>query len=672
MICQVGIDFVVGGGLDGLVQYAFARSDPVLEDDPSAWSYLTLLMAWSLKLSLCLRRQPRPKEPNRSLPLRHPVSSTLETAPSQPIAIEWEHLRSILHGGLLTRQARYLRRALNERQVTLLQVGLRFFREALRTLEFLILGPESPPWVQSLQGELFRHQDVLSLFRLILQTGCSRFSLQALGVLMEVNHLMLKLLKRFCDQRGHIFVCRPLTRIMVSERGGQGLGAGYNVEAPNEETEGPEREFHFTDLLGEYAHEAIIDKFTRLLQNTTSANETSTNRYLAIMLNHFVSGDLQGACTLLFRASLLEAAHSALCYPDRRWRQANVVLVKVCHLLATRFVVQLRERPLLAVAIFFNVHHLLRRRQALHDDPSMADGGGEPNDNDGISLPEHWQRGERISWLVRTLVEAEVSSVISWLAGKLFDAAAARTPKLGEEASARPEMSAEGGAPYYLYAQNDSIKGAMDDPAFRALLRACGLEAPNRGERNWRVPVEMHLDDILEVAQQLQTALHLAIDVDGEGAPDWDAEQRIITNEENDKQNYADYYRNGGARSQGRLSEIPTTLVSDLTGTCGENEGHPVKDKLKRPTGRWAQLKQSNFFLSARPFSPGEAKDDADDDHEDSDDERSDQHVKVNLNTSEDRDRDVSMLDVNGSSSSREGGPKSKRPPLTIYSDTDE
>lgn len=685
MICQVGIDFVVGGGLDGLVQLAFGRSDPVLEDDPNAWCHLTLLMAWSLKLVLCLRRQPRSTMVSRSLPSSsHPASSILETAPSHPKAIDWDYVKPILHGERLTRQARYLRRLLNERQLALLQVGLRFFREALRALEFLVLGQNSPPWVQLAQGELFRHQDVLSIFRLILQTGCSRFSLQSLGVLMEVNHLMLKLLKRFCDQRGHMFVSRPLTKtILAGERGGGGFDDGYDVGAASHETDGPEREFHFIDLLEEYAHEAIIDKFTRLLQNATGANEIGTNRYLAIMLNHFVSGELQGACTLLFRASLLEASHSVLYYSDRRWRQANAVLVKVCQLLASRFVAQLRERPLLAVAIFFNLHHLLKGRQP-PPDASMASDEAEQGVKDGISLPEHWQREERIAWLVRTLVEAEFSSAISWLTGKLFDAAAERAPtpgKASEETSAWPETGTEGGAlprttPYYVYAQNDSIKEALGDPTFKALLCACGLEAPSRGERNWRVPVEMRLDDTLRVAQQLQSALRLAIDIGGEETLEWDKDQRTATKDENDNHGDTDDDRNSDDQGSDQLSEIPTTLVSDSTaGMFGESKGHLVRDKSKRPAGRWAQLKQSNFFLSARPLSSEEENSPTDDLHEQSDagdDGKSTTHRKMNLSMDEDYDREAVLTDGDAPNPSREGEPKPKKPPLAIYSDSDE
>jgi hypothetical protein len=118
-------------------------------------------------------------------------------------------------------------------------------------------------------------------------------------------------------------------------------------------------------------------------------------------------------------------------------------------------------------------------------------------DVDIAVLPEYWSLDEKIKWLVRTLADAELSSTVTWLCGRLFDAAASRGSKI--EDSSVPN--------FYLHAQTDSLKSAFANPHFCRLLVEAGITRPANEERSWHVSGTMTADEIIQKANLVQTSL---------------------------------------------------------------------------------------------------------------------------------------------------------------------
>lgn len=355
-----------------------------------------------------------------------------------------EHLYGAVDASLMIRIARATRRFLNEKQHSLVMASICYFREALRLIDLMAHTAEPvsiAEHAKTIQMEFFYRQEVVGILRLVLHHS-QRLSLKMLAVLVEANHVLLKLLHSYCTSRALVFVstARRGTAGGGGGGGGGGEGKGEDEEEAEDEDEdetGQERQFYFEQFVQDYCTENIIDALVRLLRHADGM-DASVNRFVAALIHWIlVKVKMPG---LFYRVSLLDAIHCCLSSTSLSWRRRNPDLLKVCAAVARSFLRELRRDPTLIVAAFFNPGYAARRAMSRGTSRGEEPRGGR---SEPARLPEHWSLEEKLRWLVRSLVDGEQSSTVSWLIGKLYDAAASRTVHSPAEADKTEERSFE-------------------------------------------------------------------------------------------------------------------------------------------------------------------------------------------------------------------------------------
>lgn len=391
-----------------LVASCFGRFDLQNPDAALEWNVLGLT-TWMLRFA---RR----------------VLAVSGSAPASVLSttLSFDHLYGAVEAGLLTKIGLALRRYLTEKQHPLLFAALLYYREALRFIDLMAHTSEAPQVVEhsrALLTEFFYHHHVVSILRVALHHS-QRYSLKMLSMLVEANHVLLKLLKSYCASKALVFV----STTKQTTRGGS------DEEKDDQDTTaaGQERQFFFEQFIQDYGTENIVDAHVRLLRNAHSL-DPSVNRFVATMMQRIVV-DAQMP-RVFHRVSVMDAIHGCLVNRGALWRRRNSDLLKVCTVLATSFLQELRQDPTMIVAAFFNPGYAARRTP-------LRDLSTDPQDSiQSARLPEHWSLDEKIRWLVRSLVDTEQSSAVSWLSGKFFDAAASRTTRAAEEDETDPERT---------------------------------------------------------------------------------------------------------------------------------------------------------------------------------------------------------------------------------------
>ena len=454
----------------------------------------------------------------------------------------------------LAHQARAMKKFLNARKFYLLFASLRFYLDSLRLIEFLCFSAdiELVQLGKAIEANLFYRFEVISVFKIILQSS-QRFTIKALSLVVEANHVLLKLLKKYCTDRGHVFVSKS-NRISTDDE---------SDELSSRE-EG-EREFFFEVFLAEYATESIVNVYMRLLKNSQRL-EPTTNRYTATMLKRFMV-DLN-AYQVLFRASLLYAVHEVLYFDDPKWRTKNGELLRVSEAIAKCFVQAVQKDPILMIAIFFNPLRI--KRSVRFDKPPLA----TALPLDITPVPSHWSFSEKVLWLVKCLVDAELSMAVSWLCERLFDAAAIRP------VSTDPEQVRGKVSDFYLYTQTGTMKEAFEQPPFRALLLLAECVIPNEEDSNWKIPGSLSADDILRIANTIQSTMRAVVEQQADSLTPSIKRQKKNEDEESAS--------NSESMEE---ADLPTTLASDLTASV---------EAQAQATSKWEILKRNNFFLNER------------------------------------------------------------------------
>lgn len=567
--------------------------------------------------------------------LRYWRGSNLMIPGLQLTHLDQDAIEIVLREDFLGREGHTLCRFFDERQYPLIMASLLFFREVFRIFDYSVQSLQTidQTWVKDTLGGFFYRSEVVTIFGNILNNS-HRLSIKALSVLVEVNHLLLKILKRFIVIKGHFYVGTSRHhRKKARQTPNNYEEMDEDSDEGGEEEKRSEQEFHWESFLARYTTEGVIAALVRLLR-VAPQQEASINRFVAILLNRLAS-DLK-VPSILFRASLLEAINNILVhsYHEPQWRQQNEPLLKFCEYLTRKFISALQKNHLLAIEIFFSSQlssQDMVERMKLGQDQT----DGALKERIEAPLPEHWTLEEKISWLVRLLVDSEQSTAISWLCGKIYDAAASYKLRNYSEKSREKQGSNDEGPSmddqisgtinkevqnlemgqiaisstlpqdYYLHAQTNTIQAAVDDSVFATLLKLCGAV---KRDKSWILPSGVLFENLLKCASTIQSCLRLAIDEQ----QDQDGEER------EDEYDLGEHYDDGNGNGDGddtlkkskskrprhqpiktkSREEIPTTLFSDATTNTANNDFEPIPFSINPIASRWARMKKENFFLA--------------------------------------------------------------------------
>ncbi len=619
MIYEIARAFLTAA-LRPLAVFERENRDSFKGDETFAWNLLHLF-SWCMRFARQLHLQgPPPAEASDVLAL----------------------LDGVVDERRMCTYALLVRTYLEEKTDTIFLATLLFLRESLRVLDLMVNGAEGALKTRgrAIVVQVFHSHSFVTVFRFILQ-NFTRYSTRMASVALEANHVMLKLLQKYVAEKGHVFVSRasrPLRRVRAStnpdddEEAASGDGEEDADEAYGEgildEGEGSESEFFFDSLILEYATDAIIDFLVRLLRSATfssSPGDVSTNRYVATMMVRLVGG--VKVISPFCRVSFLDAAHQVLMASDAGWRRRNGDLIRVLQHISAAVLAKFEENPLMIVGAFFS--SAVSNGGALRSHPLASSSAAAVEDHAQeerlqrmraveAAIPGEWSVEERITWLVRALFDAEQSTALSWLSGKLFDAAAARAIARGAGDGDDNGGEAEAGTGqrpvYYLHSQTASLKAAMQDAHFSTLMMTLGVAAPSSADPSWRLPSSVGGDVILERASLLRSAIDACNRSDAAVAvPDYSAHaQTMESAHRRAKKNPAialssepDAISSSEASADESdcpsLSEAESLLSEgggDDRGTLPAGAASRASVGAAPASGRWETLRRTNFFLS--------------------------------------------------------------------------
>lgn len=387
--------------------------------------------------------------------------------------------------------ARLLPRFHYEKSYPLMLALIILFREVLRTVE--AMGGEAAEATErraslDIQHALFYQMELLQRFRVILQT-LKYPTIQAISILVETVHVLLKLLERYCSSRT-LFVQKPKhQRVKKSKVASD----NDNNDDDDDDDEGEEqaemedervveRRFEFNQFVAEFASEPVLMTYTNLLclasRSETVNTNANLNRYISVMFYRLYHG--AQARHLFYHLHFLDPAHRLLSAPATV-QKACKPLVQVCRSIVAGFFTELRTDPLLIVETFFP--HAPRPVPASysHHEKDIRDSAEDyPAGRDEVILPDSLNREQKIRLLVRRLVEQEMVPFLHWLCTFLDS-----------------EPTEDRTIPYMLCylnlslgvlrAESDSQRRALQAPTFCALLGQLGFRHPSALHKGWHL-----------------------------------------------------------------------------------------------------------------------------------------------------------------------------------------
>ncbi len=348
----------------------------------------------------------------------------------------------------------------------ILLVTIVFFREVLRTVEFMLAQPfdgsdASDAQHQAavdIQNALFYQMDILQTFRLILHEN-QRQTKQGLMIVVETVHLLMELLERYSQGRSAMYVQKKMRS-----------KAKLDSDAESEDERTVEKRFDFNGFIGAFATEPILLAYSSLLSMAVT-NSTTINRYLAVMFYRLYK--VVHAEHLFYKVHFLDAAHKFLKSPSKILKQ-NQSLESICLMITKGFFAELRSNQLLVIEALFpySAHDHIDRQELLYPDDESIDGDYNSSfgKEDEMQLPESLSRDQKLRTVIHRLFDQEMNIHVAWLCTLLE--------------SIHNVTDSES---YLIQAESESQKKALRSPSFCTLLRLINIRPPTAMIKYWHV-----------------------------------------------------------------------------------------------------------------------------------------------------------------------------------------